>query len=125
MCIRDRYNQDGYRKAIEYYEQAIEKDPNYALAYVGMGNAYVTASGWYLAPNEAMPKAKTAGLKALDLDNSLADAYRLLGIYEIWYGLDWVTCERNLKRAIELGSTTSHEPVSYTHLRAHETGRNL
>jgi adenylate cyclase len=108
-----KYNQDGYRKAIEYYEQAIEKDPNYALAYVGMGNAYVTASGWYLAPNEAMPKAKTAGSKALDLDNSLADAYRLLGIYEIWYGLDWVTCERNLKRAIELGSTTSHEPYAF------------
>jgi adenylate cyclase len=108
-----KYNQDGYKKAIEYYEQAIEKDPNYALAYVGMGNAYITASGWYLAPNEAMPKAKTAGLKALDHDNSLADAYRLLGIYEIWYGLDWVTCERNLRRAIELGSTTSHDPYAF------------
>ena len=108
-----KYNQDGYQKAIEYYEQAIEKDPNYALAYVGMGNAYITASGWYLAPNEAMPKAKTSGLKALDHDNTLADAYRLLGIYEVWYGLDWVTSERNFRRAIELGSTTSHDPYAF------------
>ncbi|MEO8041065.1 MAG: tetratricopeptide repeat protein [Acidobacteriota bacterium] len=110
---KNKYNQDGYKRAIEFYEKAIEKDPNYALAYVGMGYAYNTAGNWYLPSSEALPKAKAAGLKAVELDDSLADAYALLGIYEVWYGLDWVACERNFKRAIELGSTTAHDGYGY------------
>ncbi len=110
---KDKYNQEGYKKAIEFYEKAIEKDPNYALAYVGKGYAYNTAANWYLPGSEAMPKAKAAGLRAIELDASLAEAYALLGIYEVWYGLDWAACEKNFKRSIELGSTTSHDGYGY------------
>jgi adenylate cyclase len=110
---KDKYNQDGYKKAIEFYEKAIEKDPDYALAYVGMGYAYNTAANWYLPSSEASPKQKAAGLKAIELDDSIAEAYALLGIYEVWYGLDWDACERYFQRSIELGSTTSHDGYGY------------
>jgi TolB-like protein/Tfp pilus assembly protein PilF len=110
---KDKYNQDGYKKAIEFYDKAIEKDPNYALAYVGKGYAYNTAANWYLPSSEAMPKAQAAGLKAVELDPSLADAYALLGIYEVWWGLDWPACERNFKKAIELGSPRANDGYGY------------
>jgi tetratricopeptide (TPR) repeat protein len=97
------------KKGIEYYKQAVELDPNYALAYVGIGSSYVTAAGWYLPPNEAMPQVKAAAQKALELDESLADAHSLLAEYEIWYGWDWVTSEREVKRAIELDTTVGHD----------------
>ena len=105
---KEKYNQESYKKAIEFYQKAIQKDPSYALPYVGMGWAYNTAANWYLPSSESMPKAKAAGLKAIELDDSLAGAYDLLGIYEVWYGFDWAAAERNFKRAIELGSTTAH-----------------
>ena len=104
---KEKYNEESYKKAIEFYQQAIDKDQKYALPYVGMGFAYNTSANWYLPSSEAMPKAKAAGLKAVELDDSLADAYDLLGIYEVWYGLDWVACETNFKRSIELGSNIS------------------
>src|SRR5439155_15114274 len=80
-----KYNENSYQKAIDYYKQAIEIDPNYALAYLGIAEAYDTASDWYLPPNEAMPKAKAAALKALELDNTLADAHYHLGVLAFWY----------------------------------------
>jgi TolB-like protein/Tfp pilus assembly protein PilF len=105
---KEKYNEESYKKAIKFYEKAIEKDPNYALAYVGMGFTYNTASNWYLPSREAGPKTQAAGLRAIELDDSIADAYDLLGIYEVWYGLDWAACEKNFKRAIELGSPSAH-----------------
>ena len=99
---QSKYNEDSYQKAIAYYKQAIEIDPNYALAYLGIAGAYNTASDWYLAPNEAMPKAKAADLKALELDNTLAEAHYLLGIIAFWYEWDWATTEREMRQAFEL-----------------------
>ena len=110
---KEKYNQESYKKAIEFYQKAIAKDPKYALPYVGMGFAYNTAANWYLPSSEAMPKAKAAGLKAVELDESLADAYDLLGIYEVWYGFDWAACETNFKRSIELGSKIAHGGYAY------------
>jgi TolB-like protein/Tfp pilus assembly protein PilF len=110
---KEKYNQESYKKAIEFYQKAIAKDSKYALPYVGMGFAYNTAANWYLPSGEAMPKAKAAGLKAIELDDSLADAYDLLGIYEVWYGFDWAASEKNFKRAIELGSKIAHGGYSY------------
>jgi len=110
---REKYNRESYQKAIDFYQQAIEKDPKYALAYVGIGFAYNTAANWYLPSSEAMPKAKAAGVKAIELDDSVADAYRLLGIYEVWWGMDWSACERNIKRAIELGAPEAHGAYAF------------
>ncbi len=99
---RTKFTEEGYTKALEYYRQAIEIDPNYALAFTGIAHAYNTASDWYLPPNEVMPKVKAAALKALERDNTLAEAHILLGVTAFWYEWDWAACERELKRAIEL-----------------------
>ena len=110
---RTKYNKDGYKKAIEYYKQAIELDPNYAMAYVGIGASYFLAAGWYLPPNEAMPQSKAAALKALDLDESLAEAHSLIASYEVWYGWNWENAEKEAKRAIELNPKVGHDQYSY------------
>ena len=99
---QSKYNEDSYKKAIDYYKQATELDPNYALAYLGIAEAYNTASDWYLAPDDAMPKAKAASLKTLELDNTLAEAHYNLGTLAFWYDRDWITVEREMKLAIEL-----------------------
>ena len=99
---RTKFTEEGYMKALEYYRQAIEIDSNYALAYTGIAYAYNTASDWYLAPHEAMPKAKAAALKALERDSTLTEAHILLGEGAFWYEWDWAACERELKLAIEL-----------------------
>ena len=103
-----KYTEEGYKKAIEYFQKAIEKDSNYALAYSDIAYSYNFASDWYLAPNEAMPKAKAAALKALELDNALASAHSNLGTVAFWYEWDWPTSERELLRSIELDPASSH-----------------
>jgi TolB-like protein len=102
---RTKYTEEGSQKGIEYYQQAIEKDPNYALAYHGIAAAYDFANGWYLPPKEAEPKAKAAALKALELDETLAETHYLLGKIVFWYEWDWATAEREWKRANELDPT--------------------
>jgi len=99
---RTKYTEEGYKKGVDYYRQAIERDPNYALAYTGIAYAYITSADWYLPPNEAWPKVKAAALKALELDNTLAEAHATLGSSALWYEWDWVKCESEFGRAIEL-----------------------
>jgi TolB-like protein/Flp pilus assembly protein TadD len=97
-----RYNEDGYKKAIEYFKQAIEIDPGYALAYLGVADAYNIAADWYLPPKESLPKSNAAAMKALELDDSLAGAHYLLGINAFWHDWDWDVVERETRRANEL-----------------------
>jgi TolB-like protein/Tfp pilus assembly protein PilF len=107
---RTKYTEEGYAKGIEYYQKAIAIDPNYALAYHGIAAAYDFANGWYLAPHESEPKAKAAALKALELDETLAEAHYLLGKIVFWYEWDWATAEREWRRAHDLDPT---HPASY------------
>ncbi|MCM3904436.1 MAG: hypothetical protein ND866_22295 [Pyrinomonadaceae bacterium] len=107
---RTKYTEEGYKKGLEYYQKAIAIDPNYALAYHGIALAYDFANGWYLPPHESEPKAKAAALKALELDETLAETHYLLGKIVFWYEWDWATAEREWKRANELDSTY---PASY------------
>ena len=102
---RTKYTEEGCKKGIEYYQKAIAIDPNYALAYHGIAAAYDFANGWYLPPHESEPKAKAAALKALGLDETLAETHYLLGKIVFWYEWDWATAEREWKRAHELDST--------------------
>jgi Flp pilus assembly protein TadD len=88
-------------------------DPNYALAYIGIAGAYLTSSDWYLPPTDAMPKVKAAALKALELDNTLADAHTYLGANANWYEWDWSTGERELKLAIELDPANAEAHHQY------------
>ncbi len=110
---RTKYTNEGYKKGIEFYRKAIEMDPNYALAYIGIAGAYLTSSDWYLPPTEAMPKVKAAASKALELDNTLADAHTYLGANANWYEWDWSTGERELKRAIELDPANAEAHHQY------------
>lgn len=94
---------DDLKKAIFYYQQAIDKDPSYPLAYVGVANAYITlvSNGW-VSSNEAYFRARAAALKALELDGSLADAHCALGGVLDEYDWDWLGAEREYRKAIEL-----------------------
>ena len=92
-----------FRRAITFFEQAIERDPKYALAYSGLADTYALLSVYSTdTPRELMPKAKEAALKALALDDSLAEAHASLGQIVSYYDYDFVTAEREYRRAIEL-----------------------
>jgi tetratricopeptide (TPR) repeat protein len=94
---------DGLTQAANFYKQAIEKDPAYALAYSGLAETYVLFSQYSVAaPKESMPLAKAAALKALELDDSIAEAHAALGTYFSGYGWDPSASVRELRRAIEL-----------------------
>ena len=93
--------QDG-KKAVTYFQQAIDADSSYALAYTGLATAYVAFSDTTLAPQEAISKAKEAVKTALRLDDSLPDAHRALADILFNYDWDWPAAEREYLRAIDL-----------------------
>ena len=90
------------KRATEYFQQAIDKDPGYALAWSGLADCYGTAGYDVLPPREVIPKAKEAAAKALALDDSLAEAHATLGFVKSHYEWDWFAGEQEFKRAIEL-----------------------
>jgi eukaryotic-like serine/threonine-protein kinase len=106
-----KYTEEGCRKALEYMKQAIDLDPNYALAYVGMADTYYTFSNQYLPPDQAMPKSRAAAMKALEIDETLAEAHAALAVVKSNYEWDWVTAERGYRRALELnpGYAPAHQ----------------
>lgn len=99
------------QKAIPFFEQAIEKDPNYALAYSGLADSYALLTAYDEPPRQLMPKAKEAALKALALDDTLAEAHTSLGQITAYYDYDFATAERQFRRAIELNPNyaTAHQ----------------
>jgi eukaryotic-like serine/threonine-protein kinase len=102
LFFAEKRTAESLRKAAGYFQQAIGKDPAYALAYAGLGDV----EGWLITfagarTGEQLPKAKAAASKALELDDTLAEAHASLGFVS-WYDYDWKTSERELRRAIEL-----------------------
>jgi len=98
-------------KSIEYFEKAIEIDPNYALAYVGLGDAYsILGNNGFWLPEKAYPKAKAAALKALEIDDKLAEAHATLACIINDYDWNFPGAEKEFKLAIELkpGYATAH-----------------
>jgi tetratricopeptide (TPR) repeat protein len=93
-------------KSVEFYEQAIQRDPRFALAYAGMADTYSLLggpeAGGDMPPSEALPKAKAAAFKAIQIDELLAEPHVSLGHVSYFYDRDWATAEREFKRAIEL-----------------------
>jgi serine/threonine protein kinase/tetratricopeptide (TPR) repeat protein len=102
----NRWTEVGFYKAIEHFQQAVEKDPTYALAYTGLADSYVLL-GWncYLPPNEAFPKGKVAALTALQLDPDLAEAHTPLAAVLWLHDWQWEEAQKEFKRSLELSPT--------------------
>ena len=132
LYLRGRYHANQtteaeLRKSIEYFQQAIDKDPHYALAYAGLADSYsALGGGWmYLPPTDTLPKAKEAAEKALELDETLAEAHASLA-YATFFDWDWPSAEREFKRAIELNPNSALSHARYgeclkTRLRFNES----
>ena len=99
----NQWTEEGFYKAIEYFLQAVDKDPGYALAYTGLADSYVLL-GWnsYLPPKEAFPKGKAAALAALQFDPHLAEAHTPLAAVLWLHDWQWEEAETEFKRALEL-----------------------
>ncbi len=117
LYLKGRYywnkrTRDGYKKATENFEQAIDKDPAYALAYAGVADCYnVLPSYGMLSPKESFPRARAAATRALELDDKLAEARTSLAYLKNWYDWDWSGAEREYRQAIELNPryVTAHQ----------------
>ena len=111
----NRRSPADFEKAIGFFQQAIEKDPNYAMAYSGLADTYALKTVYSSdSPRELMPKAKAAAMKALELDPNLAEAHASLGQITDYYDYDFATGEKALRRAIELNPNyaTAHQWLS-------------
>ena len=97
-----RYTKEGFNKGIEYFDQAIAKDPNFALAYSGLSFCYLNQTDWVFAPKDSVPKARQAVEKALSIDETLAEAHTMLAMILLQYDWNWSAAEREFRRAIEL-----------------------
>lgn len=109
-------------ESIKYFQQAIDRDPGYAMAYVGLADAY-RAPVSERRPSDALAKSKAAIQKALDIDDSLADAHAVLGFIIFWYEWNWSAAESELKRAVELDPRNGDAHTFYAHLLSN-TGRH-
>jgi TolB-like protein/DNA-binding winged helix-turn-helix (wHTH) protein/Flp pilus assembly protein TadD len=104
---------EGLKKALDYFNQAVAKDPNYAAAYSGLADTYALLGDWQYAvmsPKEALPRAKAAAMKALELDDSLSEAHNSLAFCLDGFDWDFEAAGREFRRAIELnpGYATAH-----------------
>ena len=111
-------------KALDYFEQALEKDPDYALAYVGISQVW----GWRLVlgvapPLEAGPKWVAAASKAVELDDTLAEAHGMMAQAVTWHEWDWTRAEREFQRALELNPSHGDAHLFYGHFLAIVRGR--
>lgn len=103
---------EGLRKSVGYFEEAVGRDPEYALAHAGLASAY-TVLGFNspVAPHDSYPKARRAALRALELDPSLGEAHTALGAIKHKYDLDWDGAEASYRKALALdpGYATAHQ----------------
>ena len=129
LYLRGRYHlfklmPTEVRKGGEFFQEAVNLDPAYALAYTGIADAYrtlpITSD---VAPNDAFPKAKEAVTKALELDDSLAEAHAISGWIKFWFDWDWAGSESEFRRAIDLNPNNADARRGYAHLLSN-TGRH-
>jgi DNA-binding winged helix-turn-helix (wHTH) protein/Flp pilus assembly protein TadD len=117
LYIEGRYfwnkrTKDGFRHSIECFQRAVLKDPGFANAYAGLADSYVLLASYGIEPpEEAYPNAKAAALKAVQLDDSLAETHTSLGMVALYYEWDWPKADREFRRAIELDPNYS---LAYT-----------
>jgi TolB-like protein/thioredoxin-like negative regulator of GroEL len=100
-------------RCVEHFQQAIERAPDFADAYAGLGSCYLEMS-WGHSPKDVAPKAKTAAEEALKLDSNQGEAYTTLGNVNQFFEWDWVAAEHNLSRAMELSPNSAYARMSYS-----------
>jgi TolB-like protein len=124
LYVRGRYlwekrNGESIHRAMEYFRQAIDRDPSFAAAFSGIADCYSSLGSSFdvgsQPPSEVQPKAKAAALKALGLDSGLADAHNSLAYTKLNYDWDWAGAEEEFKRAIELNPGYAHAYHWYAH----------
>jgi TolB-like protein/Tfp pilus assembly protein PilF len=107
----------GIDKAEEYFEQALEKDPNYAKAYYGLASVNVSSTVFgRIPPKDAYPKANEYINKALEIDNTLPEAHSMLGIINYNYYWKWKKAELHFKKALQMNPNSSIIHITYSHL---------
>lgn len=104
---------DSIAKSIQYFQEAIEKDPRNARLYSALSQAYDAATTYYSSPTEVMPRAKEAAVKAVELDPNFADARVQLGYAHLFYDWDWPAAEREFRRALELNPSLPDAQLGY------------
>jgi len=117
LYLKGRYHwnkrtPEGLKKAIQHFEQVIERDPSYALAYAGLADSYILlAEHSLLPPKDAFPRAKAAVIKALDIEETLSEAHTSLAFIKTLSDWDWMGAEKEFKQAIEFnpGYATAHQ----------------
>jgi TolB-like protein/DNA-binding winged helix-turn-helix (wHTH) protein/Tfp pilus assembly protein PilF len=117
LYLKGRYfwnkrTKEGFQQAADYFQQSIVTDPNYARAYAGLADTFALMNSWSFVPQtEAMPKARAAALRALQLDDNLAEAHTSLALIAETYDYDWQTAEKEYRRAIQLDPqyATAHQ----------------
>ena len=120
----NRWTEEGFYKAISYFQQAVEKDPGYALAYTGLAESYVLL-GWnsYLPPKDAFPKGKAAAMTALQLDAELGEAHTPLAAALWLYDWQWQEARTEFRRSLELNPaypTANHWHAEYVMTMGHQ-----
>jgi serine/threonine protein kinase/Tfp pilus assembly protein PilF len=120
LYLKGRYwwnkrTEDGSNKALAYFQQAIARDPSYALAYAGLSDSYAVAALFGFVPaNEAFPRAKEAAQKALEIDDTLAEAHGSLAAVKASYDWDWSGAEGEFQRAIALNPSSAYAHYFYS-----------
>jgi TolB-like protein/Tfp pilus assembly protein PilF/tRNA A-37 threonylcarbamoyl transferase component Bud32 len=121
LYLRGRYlwnkrTEDGFTRGLDYFKQALAKDPRYGLAYTGIADCYNLLGIWgAMAPHEAMPKVKQAALAAIAIDNTLAEAHTSLAFVHWVYDWDWAAAGREFEEALRLDPSyaTAHDWYAY------------
>ena len=111
-----KFTEEGLQKSIDYYNQALEKDPNYAMAYIGLASSYIVLGVNYRSPKEMMPKAKAYVSKGLERDATLAEAHVAQGAIKFFFDWDWSGAGRELRQAMDIGANdaaNAHDLYAY------------
>src|SRR5262249_17809410 len=107
-CLWTREAPAAWDQAVSYFNRAVDADPGYALAHVGLSDAHSLASNGPLPPPQAQPRAERAALEALALDGGLAEAHAALAQVRFFYDWNWAAGEREIRRAIQLDPNSSN-----------------
>ncbi len=112
--FKDKSMEENWKKAPGFFEEAIHKDPGYTLAYAGLANSCLQLAPDIIPPKEAYLQAKAAALKALEIDDTLAEIHTLLGTINFFFDWDWYAAEKEFKLAIDLNPNSVEAYQSYS-----------